>query len=251
MPDQYDLIVIGAGPGGYVAAIRAAELGMKTACVEKEARPGGVCLNVGCIPSKALLESTENYSLVKNRLGEHAIRVEGVSIDLAALMERKQRIVTGLVENVRKLMERSGVRLIRGSARLLSAREVEVSGPDDSTQRYSAKAVLLATGSEPVELPFLPFDHKLVVSSTGALEFDSLPERLGIVGGSYIGLELGSVWARMGARVTVIELLPRIASTLDGQVGRLLERLLARQGLDLRVKTKLVRAEKSGEKVRL
>jgi dihydrolipoamide dehydrogenase len=251
MPEQYDLIVIGAGPGGYVAAIRAAELGMKTACVEKEARPGGVCLNVGCIPSKALLESTENYSMVKNRLGEHAIRVEGASIDLAALMERKQRIVTGLVENVRKLMERSGVRLIRGAARLLSAGEVEVSGPDHDTQRYSAKAVLLATGSEPVELPFLPFDHKLVASSTGALEFDSLPERLGIVGGSYIGLELGSVWARMGSKVTVIELLPRIAATLDGQVGRLLERLLARQGLDLRVKTKLVRAEKSGEKVRL
>ncbi len=251
MPEQYDLIVIGAGPGGYVAAIRAAELGMKTACVEKDARPGGVCLNVGCIPSKALLESTENYHIAKNRLGEHGIRVEGVSIDLAALMERKQTIVAALVENVRKLMERSGVRLIRGSARLKSAREVEVSAPDSGLSSYSAKAVLLATGSEPVELPFLPFDDRLVVNSTGALEFESVPERLGIVGGSFIGLELGSVWARMGSRVTVIELLPRIAFTLDGQVGRLLERLLARQGIDFRVKTKVVRAEKSTRNVRL
>jgi dihydrolipoamide dehydrogenase len=251
MAQDFDLIVIGAGPGGYVAAVRAAELGMKTACVEKEAYPGGVCLNVGCIPSKALLESTENYALVKERLGGHGIKVESASMDLGALMKRKQAIVSGLVENVRKLMERSGVTLIRGFARLLSAGEVEVRSEAHTPQRYGAKAILLATGSEPVELPFLPFDGSLVVSSTGALEFDSVPERLGIVGGSYIGLELGSVWARLGSRVTVIELLPRIASTLDAQVGRLMERLLARQGLDLRVKTKVVRAEKSAGKVRL
>ncbi|MGC9196454.1 MAG: dihydrolipoyl dehydrogenase [Syntrophobacteraceae bacterium] len=251
MAEHFDLIVIGAGPGGYVAAIRAAELGMKTACVEKEAGPGGVCLNVGCIPSKALLESTENYAIVKNRLGEHGIRVEGASMDLGALMKRKQAIVSGLVENVRKLMERSGVRLIRGFARLVSAGEVEVRSAAEAPQRYGAKAVLLATGSEPVELPFLPFDGSLVVSSTGALDFDSVPERLGVVGGSYIGLELGSVWARLGSRVTVIELLPRIASTLDAQAGRLMERLLTRQGLDLRVNTKVVRAEKSAGKVRL
>ncbi len=251
MAEHYDLIVIGAGPGGYVAAIRAAELGMKTACVEKDPRPGGVCLNVGCIPSKALLESTDHYLMAKNRLGEHAIRVEGVSIDLAALMERKRRIVEGLVENVRKLMDRNGVKLIRGSARLISANQVEVTTPDNTLETRGSEAVLLATGSEPVELPFLPFDNNLVVSSTGALEFESVPERLGIIGGSYIGLELGSVWARLGSRVTVIELLPRIASTLDAQVGRLLERQLVKQGIDFRVKTKVVRAEKSAEKVRL
>ena len=252
MPERYDLIVIGAGPGGYVAAIRAAELGMKTACVEKDPGPGGVCLNVGCIPSKALLESTENYHIAKTRLGEHGIRAEAVSIDLAALMERKRGIVSGLVENVRKLMEKSGVRLIRGSARLKTVGEVEVAAPDKSLETYSAGAVLLATGSEPVELkPFLPFDDELIVSSTGALKFESVPERLGIVGGGYIGLELGSVWARLGSRVTVIELLPRIAFTLDGQVGRLLERLLARQGIDFRLKTKVVRAEKNAGKVKL
>ncbi len=137
---EFDLIVIGAGPGGYVAAIRAAELGMKTACIERDARPGGVCLNVGCIPSKALLESTEHYSLVKNRLGEHAIRVEEVSIELAGLMERKEKIVSGLTENVRKLMEGNGVRLIRGSARLKSAGEIEVLDPDMATARYQRRS---------------------------------------------------------------------------------------------------------------
>ena len=152
MPEKFDLIVIGAGPGGYVAAIRAAQLGMKTACVEKDTRPGGVCLNVGCIPSKALLESTEHYSIAKSRLGEHGIRVEGVSIDLAALMERKEKIVSGLTYNVRRSMEGSGVRLIRGSARLVSAGEIEVLDPDGTSARYGAGAVILATGSEPVPL---------------------------------------------------------------------------------------------------
>jgi len=251
MSNKFDLIVIGAGPGGYVAAIRAAELGMKTACIEKDERPGGICLNVGCIPSKAILESTELYRMAKNRLGAHAIRVEGVSIDLPALMARKEKIVTGLAENVRKLMERSGVRLIRGSARLESAERIEVNGPDNFSTRYSAGAVMLATGSEPVQLPFLPFDCDRVVSSTEALKFSSVPKRLGIVGGGYIGLELGSVWARMGSDVTVIEVLPRIAFTLDGQLSRLLERLLRREGLNFRLKTKVTRAENSAGAVKL
>ncbi|MGO9017484.1 MAG: dihydrolipoyl dehydrogenase [Syntrophobacteraceae bacterium] len=251
MPDKFDLIVIGAGPGGYVAAIRAAQLGMKTACVERDPRPGGVCLNVGCIPSKALLESTEQYSIVKNRLGEHAIRVEGVSIDLARLMERKERIVSGLTENVRKLMEGSGVRLIRGSAHLKSAGEIEVLDPDKTSTGYSAGALILATGSEPSQLPFLPFDGERVVSSTEALRFESVPKRLGIVGGGYIGLELGSVWARLGSDVTVIEVLPRIAFTLDGQTGRRLERLLRREGLNFRLKTNVTRAVNAGGAVKL
>ncbi len=251
MPDKFDLIVIGAGPGGYVAAIRAAELGMKTACVERDPRPGGVCLNVGCIPSKALLESTEHYSIVKNRLGEHAIKVEGVSIELNRLMERKERIVSGLTENVRKLMEGNGVRLIRGSAYLKSAGEIEVLDPDKTSTRYSAGALMLATGSEPLQLPFLPFDSERVVSSTEALRFESVPKRLGIVGGGYIGLELGSVWARLGSDVTVIEVLPRIAFTLDGQTGRRLERLLRREGLNFRLKTNVTRAVNTGGSVKL
>ena len=200
MPEKFDLIVIGAGPGGYVAAIRAAELGMKTACIERDARPGGVCLNVGCIPSKALLESTELYDIARNRLGEHGIRVEGVSIELAKLMDRKENIFSGLSEGVRRLMEGSGVRLIRGSARLVTAGEIEVLDLDMAAERYEAAALMLATGSEPVQLPFLPFDCKRVVSSTEALQFESVPGRLGIIGGGYIGLELGSVWARLIGR---------------------------------------------------
>jgi dihydrolipoamide dehydrogenase len=244
--DRFDLIVIGAGPGGYAAAVRAAELGMKTACIERDARPGGVCLNVGCIPSKALLESTEYYRLAKDGLGEHAISVKEVLIDLAALMERKEKIVSGLSENVRKLMEQSGVRLIRGLARLVSNTEVEVLDPEQAAAgRYHAGALLLATGSEPVQLPFLPFDGERVVSSTEALRFESVPERLGVVGGGYIGLELGSVWSRLGSKVTLIEVLPRIAVAVDGQVSRLLERLLRREGLDFRLKTKVIGAEKT------
>jgi dihydrolipoamide dehydrogenase len=250
--DKFDLIVIGAGPGGYVAAIRAAELGMKTACVERDARPGGVCLNVGCIPSKVLLESTELYKIAENRLGQHGIKVEGVSIDPSALMERKEKIVSGLTENVRKLMEGSGVRLIRGSARLVSAGEIDVIDPEGASARYGGGAIVLATGSEPVRLPFLPFDGERVVSSTEALAFESTPKRLGIVGGGYIGLELGSVWARMGSDVTVIELLPRIAATLDGQVSRLLERLLRREdGVKFRLETKVTRAQSAGSGVTL
>ena len=216
---RYDLIVIGAGPGGYVAAIRAAELGMKTACVEKDPGPGGVCLNVGCIPSKALLESTENYQHGEKPAGrtrnprgggfDRSCRVNG------AKAKDSHRPCGQCPKTYGK---RRGA-ADRGSARLKSPGEVEVTSPDGGLATYSAGAVLLATGSEPVELPFLPFDEKLVVSSTGALAFDSVPERLGIVGGGYIGLELGSVWARLGSRVTVIELLPRIAYTLDAQVG--------------------------------
>jgi len=249
--DKFDLIVIGAGPGGYVAAVRAAQLGMRTACIERDPRPGGVCLNVGCIPSKALLESTEYFSIAKNRLGEHAITVKGVSVDLTALMKRKEKIVAGLTETVRNLMEGSGVRLIRGSARLISATEIEVLDPDRASARYGAKAVILATGSEPIPLPFLPFDGQRVVSSTEALEFESVPGRLGIVGGGYIGLELGSVWARLGSDVTVIELLPRIAFTLDGQASRLLERLLRQDGLNFHLNTKVTGAENAGSAVRL
>jgi len=192
-----------------------------------------------------------NISIAKSRLGEHAITVEGVSIDLARLMERKEKIVSGLTENVRKLMEGSGVRLIRGSARLKSAGEIEVLDPDKTSARYGAGALMLATGSEPVDLPFLPFDGERVVSSTEALKFESVPKRLGIIGGGYIGLELGSVWARLGSDVTVIEVLPRIAFTLDGQTGRRLERLLRRDGLNFRLKTKVTRAVNAGDAVKL
>lgn len=249
--ERFDLIVIGAGPGGYVAALRAAELGMKTACVERDPNPGGVCLNVGCIPSKVLLESTEYYHFAANRFDEHGIRASELTMDLARLMERKRTIVSGLGDNVRKLLEENKVRLIRGTARLKSNEQVEVLGVDETAANFSAGAVVLAAGSEPASLPFLPFDGKRVVSSTEALEFDSVPKRLGIVGGGYIGLELGSVWRRLGAEVTVIEVLPKIAATLDGQVARLLERLLRRQGIGFRLGTRVVNSAPAQDGMKL
>lgn len=248
--EEFDLIVIGAGPGGYVAAIRAAELGLKTACIEKDPNPGGICLNVGCIPSKVLLESTENYFQARNRFGEHGIGIENTAMDLPKLMDRKRKIVSGLADNVRKLLEANRIPLLRGTARLASDEIVELTDAD-GTASLRAGAILLATGSEPVSLPFLPFDGKSVVSSTETLEFESVPKRLGIVGGGYIGLELGSVWSRLGSDVTVIEVLPGIAAALDGQTGRLLERLLKRQGLKFRLGTRVVRSETAEDGVKL
>lgn len=248
--ETFDLIVVGAGPGGYVAAVRAAGLGMKTACIEKDPNPGGVCLHVGCIPSKALLESTEQYFLARNRFAEHGIAVQNVAMDLPALMDRKKKIVSGLSDNIRKLLEADKIPLIRGTARLSSDDTVEVRGAD-GTASLRAGTILLATGSEPVQLPFLPFDGQTVVSSTEALQFDSVPNRLGIVGAGYIGLELGSVWSRLGSEVTIIEVLPAIAPALDGQTGRLLERLLKRQGIKFRLRTRVIRSEKTEDGVKL
>ncbi len=248
--DSYDLIIIGSGPGGYVAAVKAAQLGMKTACVEKAERLGGVCLNVGCIPSKALLDSSEFYHLAKSRFAEHGIKTGRVSLDLAAMMARQEKVVADLTANVRQLLEGNGVAVIPGKGRLASTTEVEVT-QGKKKQTYGARHILLATGSTPVALPGLDFDGERVVSSTGALDFDAGPQQLGIVGGGYIGLELGSVWMRLGAKVTVIEMLPRVAGLLDGQVGRTLDRILRKQGMDIRVKTKVLEAKTTAKKVRV
>jgi dihydrolipoamide dehydrogenase len=248
--DSYDLIIIGSGPGGYVAAVKAAQLGMKTACVERAERLGGVCLNVGCIPSKALLDSSEYYHLAKNRLAEHGIKTGRVTLDLAAMMARKQKVVADLTANVKQLLEGNGVSILHGEARLKSAEEVEVlQAKKKKTCR--AKHILLATGSTPMAVPGLEFDGERIVSSTGALDFDAVPKKLGIVGGGYIGLELGSVWMRLGAKVTVIEMLPRVAGLLDGQVGRTLDRILRKQGMEIRVNTKVLDAKATAKKIRV
>ena len=258
MPDQinYDLAVVGAGPGGYVAAIRAAQLGMKVACIEKEPRLGGVCLNLGCIPSKALLDSSEFYQLARERLAEHGIRTAGVELDLATLMARKERVVQELTDNVRKLLEGNRVEIIHGAARLTGEDRIEImadgqGGSDDNRRLLQAKAILLATGSEPIAPPNLDFDGERIVSSTQALAFESVPRHLGIVGGGYIGLELGSVWLRLGARVTVVEMLPRLAATLDGQVARALERLLTKQGFQFHLQTRVLSAAVAADRVTL
>jgi len=254
--ELYDLIIVGSGPGGYVAAVRAAQLGLKTACIEKDPRLGGVCLNVGCIPSKALLDSSEYFHLAKDHLSDHGIKTGKLSLDLAAMMARKDQVVEELTENVRKLLEGNNIRIIHGSARLAAEDRVEVAQPPGTKgkrkrQTLAAKAIILATGSVPVQVPGLEFDGKHIVTSTEALAFDKVPKHLGIVGGGYIGLELGSVWQRLGSKVTVVEMLPRIATTLDGQVARTLDRILRKQGLEFRLKTKVADAKISRNKVRV
>ena len=220
---QFDLVIIGSGPGGYVAAVRAAQLDLKTAVVEKSSRLGGVCLNVGCIPSKAMLDASEYFHLAKDRFAEYGIKTGTVALDLPAMLARKDKVVEDLTENVRKLLEGNNIEIIHGSATVTAPGTVEVDTGKKKKLALSAKNILLATGSEPIEVKGLEFDGERIVSSTEALSFDSVPEHLGIVGGGYIGLELGSVWNRLGSKVTVIEMLPKIAAGLDGQVGRTLD----------------------------
>ncbi len=198
----YDLIIIGSGPGGYVAAARAAEIGFKTACIEKSPRMGGVCLNIGCIPSKALLDSSEHFEYSRTKLAAHGVNVDNVSLDLPRMMSRKNTIVENLTDQVHTLLKSRKVEVVHGAARLIVADRVEVT-TEKASQILSAKTILLATGSEPAKVPGLPFDGKYIVSSTEALAFDTVPEHLVVVGGGYIGLELGTVWRRLGAKVTV------------------------------------------------
>jgi dihydrolipoamide dehydrogenase len=256
MADRYDLVIIGAGPGGYVAAIRAAQLGMKVACVDKDRALGGTCLNVGCIPSKAMLDSSELYYLAKNRFERHGIRVGGLQLDLARMLTRKAEIVKSLNDGVAFLFKKNKVTFVHGRGRLLGQGKVRVEG--DTDVELEAGAILLATGSEPSSLPFLPFDGKAVVSSTEALSFAEVPKQLIVIGGGYIGLELGSVWCRLGAKVTVLEFLAKILPLNDGEVAGLLHSSLTKQGLDIHTGTKVtgarqdkgtvtVQAEKDGK----
>ena len=247
--EQYDLVVVGGGPGGYVAAAHAAQQGMSVACVEKESRLGGVCLRVGCIPSKALLDSSEYYQLAREKLAQHGIKTGKVSLDLAAMMARKDKVVEELTDNVKRLLERNKIQIIQGSGSLAGENLVEVIDNDGKKQSLQAGSILLATGSEPVSVPGLDFDGKYILSSTEALNLSAVPKKLGVVGGGYIGLELGSVWMRLGSKVTAIEMLPGIATGLDGQVGRALQRILKKQGFEFRLKTKVTGAAVTAKKV--
>jgi dihydrolipoamide dehydrogenase len=247
--EMADLIIIGSGPGGYVAAVRAAQLGLKTVCIEKSSSLGGVCLNVGCIPSKALLDSSEYYHLAREHFAGHGIKTGEIGLDLAAMMDRKDTVVRELTENVRKLLEGNQVEIVQGQGRVLGKGRVEVlSGR--KKQIIQGNSILLATGSTPIEVPGMTFDGKRIVSSTEALSFDEVPKHLGIVGGGYIGLELGSVWLRLGSKVTVIEMLQKIGTTLDGQVGRTLDRILRKQGMTFRMNTRVVNAKATAKKVK-
>ncbi len=234
----YDLIVIGGGPGGYVAAIRAAQLGMKVACVEGRGALGGTCLNVGCIPSKALLTSSAKYAELAH-LSSHGIAVEGASIDVPSMMARKDKIVGDLTVGIGFLFKKNGVELIEGWARIPADGQVQVG--DDI---YEAKNILIATGSEPTPLKGIEIDEGDVLSSTGALALDTVPDHLVVVGAGVIGLELGQVWARLGAKVTVVEYLDRVLPGIDGEIAKLAQRALSKRGL----KFQLGRALKAIEK---
>jgi dihydrolipoamide dehydrogenase len=245
--ERYDLIIIGAGPGGYVAAIRAAQLGMRVVVVEQRDALGGVCLNEGCIPSKALLDSSELFALARDKFAGHGIGVGAPTIDITRLMARKDDVVKKLTDGVAFLFKKNTVTLVTGTARLLvkegDGHNVEVAGNGAERKRVlTAPKVLFATGSGAVELPFLPFDGTTVVSAREALSFERVPEHLLVVGAGYIGLELGSVWRRLGSRVTVVEMLPRMLPTMDGQVADTLMRSLKKQGITFMMGTKVTGA---------
>ena len=230
---SFDLVIIGAGPGGYVAAARAAELGMKVACVDKNYL-GGTCLNVGCIPSKALLESSELYYKAKKGLDKHGIGLGGVALDLQAMMGRKEKIVQTMVKGIEGLLKGHAVSYFAGMGRLVEAGKVAVAGVDGE-QMLAAKHILLATGSAPTELPNLPLDGEYVISSTEALALDEVPERLVVIGGGAIGLEMGSVWSRLGSEVLVVEFMDQILPGMDREMAGQMARLLKRQGIDCRL----------------
>lgn len=245
----FDVIVVGAGPGGYVCAIRCAQLGLRTALVEKNPRLGGTCLNVGCIPSKALLHSTEVFHELKEHASAHGIVCENLEHDLSALMKKKDGVVDQLGKGVRALVTKKGVTCIEGTARILANGKIEVEGK--SAGKYSAKEIVIATGSKPVELPFLPYDGKVVVNSDHGIAFDRVPQKMAVVGAGAIGLELGCVWSRLGTEVEIIEFLPEICPQLDPEMSKIARRIFEKQGLSFRLETKVASAKIKGGKATL
>ena len=244
MSDTYDLVVIGAGPGGYVAAIRAAQLGMKVACVEKRGALGGTCLNVGCIPSKALLNASHKFAEAEHHLADFGIQVGKPKIDVKALMKRKTEIVTGLTDGIGFLFKKHKIDWVQGTATIPAAGAVEVVPNGGGEPRTLAcERILIATGSESTPLPGVEVDEKRIVTSTGALDLTKVPEHLIVIGGGVIGLEMGSVWKRLGAKVTVVEFLDRIVPTMDGDIGKRFQRTLQRQGMAFKLSTKVTAAK--------
>ena len=241
MADKFDVIVIGAGPGGDVAAIRAAQLGLKTACVEKWVNKegktvhGGTCLNVGCIPSKALLETSHKFVEARDEFAELGIKADGVEIDVAKMIERKAQIVKNLTGGISGLFKANGVTALEGTGKVLPNKQVEVTGHDGEKATYDAENIVIASGSVPVEIPPTPLTEGLIVDSTGALEFTETPKRLGVIGAGVIGLELGSVWSRCGSEVTVLEAVDSFLPMVDAAVAKEAQKLLKKQGLDIKL----------------
>jgi dihydrolipoamide dehydrogenase len=245
MSEHFDVVILGGGPAGYVAAIRCAQLGLNTACVDNwlnaSGKPalGGTCLNVGCIPSKSLLESSELYAHCQHGLSDHGIRAEKISLDLAVMMQRKDQVVTDLTRGIESLFKSSKVNWIQGRGRLLVNKSVEVTAHDGKISKISANNIIIATGSSPICIAAAPCDGKHIVDSTGALSFDAVPKRLGVIGAGVIGLELGSVWKRLGADVVMIEAQDEFLSMADAQIAREALRAFGKQGLDIRLGARL------------
>ncbi len=244
MSESYDLVVIGGGPGGYVAAIRAAQLGMNVACVEKRGSLGGTCLNVGCIPSKAMLQSSHLFAEAQHDFASHGIKLDKVALDLKTMLARKDKVVMDLTQGVEFLFKKNKITYVKGAGKITSPGEVQVDGKDT----LKTKNILIATGSDVAPLPGVEIDEKQIVSSTGALELAKVPKRMVVVGAGYIGLEMGSVWSRLGAEVVVVEFLDRILPGMDGEIAKQFQRILKKQGLEFKLGTKVTAAKtaKSG-----
>src|SRR5437773_8259983 len=237
--DKFDVVIIGSGPGGYVAAIRAGQLGLKTAIIEKDKELGGTCLNVGCIPSKASLPSSDHFAFAKKEAAKHGIVIENPRVDLPTMQKRKDKVVKTLTGGVRQLMKTNKVMVLEGMGTITAPGKVSVKSWNGETQEIETKNIVIATGSVPIELPFAKFDGQTIVSSTEALCFTEAPKRLLVIGAGAIGLELGSVWERLGSEVTILEFLPRIAVGFDLELSNLLQRSLTAQGITFHLETKV------------
>src|SRR5471030_1061018 len=255
MSQKFDVVVIGAGPGGYVAAIKAAQLGLTTACIEKytdkegKLALGGTCLNVGCIPSKALLDSSWKYKEAKEGFAIHGINHAGVTMDVAAMVGRKANIVKGLTSGVATLFKANGVTSLQGHGKLLAGKKVELTKPDGTVEIIEAENVILASSSRPIDIPPAPVDQNVIVDSTGALEFQTVPKRLGVIGAGVIGLELGSVWSRLVSEVVVLEALDTFLLAADTAVSKEALKTLTKQGLDIKLGARVTGSKVNGDEV--
>ncbi|KAJ3359150.1 dihydrolipoamide dehydrogenase precursor [Allomyces javanicus] len=248
-PEEHDVVVIGGGPGGYVAAIKAAQLGLKAACVEKRGSLGGTCLNVGCIPSKALLHNSHLYHVAKHEFAGRGIDVPSVSINLPKLMENKASVVKGLTGGIEMLFKKNKVTYAKGHGKIVSPTEIVVEAADGTTQTLKTKHIIIATGSEPSSFPNIPIDEQKIVTSTGALSLPEVPGKMIVIGAGVIGLELGSVWSRLGSEVSVVEYQGAIGAGMDGQMAKEFHKMLKKQGLNFELNTKVLGTELVGDKV--
>lgn len=246
---KFDLVVIGGGPAGYVCAIRAAQLGFNVACVDKRDRLGGTCLNVGCIPSKALLNASYLFEQALHGLGKFGIKTSGVELDLPTMLQRKASVVYELTKGIDFLFKKNKITRLYGMAELMTDKKIQITGEEKSV--ISADHIIIATGSEPTSLPGITIDETRVVSSTGALSLEKVPEHLVVVGGGYIGLEMGSVWQRLGAKVTVVEFLDRIVPAMDDEVGKAFKKILEKQGFEFKLSTKVAGVDTNGPRLNI